>query len=72
VFVLLHHEAAEAMTPNGTRRRFARLNQDLKGRSLIEAIEEEMQPEEPPLKRARKCLDNGTKPKDDGECLVAL
>jgi hypothetical protein len=72
VFVLLHHEAAEAMTPNGTRRRFARLNQDLKGRSLLEAIGEEMQVEEPPLKRAPKCLDNGTKLKDDGECLVAL
>lgn len=70
MFVLLCHEAAEAMTPNGTRRRSARLN--LNGRSLIEAIDKEMQPEEPPLKRARKSLQNGTKNKDDGECLVAL
>lgn len=70
MFVLLFHEAADVMTPNGTRRRSTRLN-NLKGRSLIEAIDEERHPEEPPPKRARKCLENGTKTKDDGEELVA-
>lgn len=70
MFVLLRREAAEAMTPNGTRRRSARLN--LNGRSLIETIDEEVQSGEPPRKRARKCLDNGTKNKDDGECRGVL
>ncbi|KAG0614152.1 hypothetical protein M758_6G155000 [Ceratodon purpureus] len=49
----------KAMTPNGTRRRSARLS--LKS----EAIDEEVQLEEPPRKRARRCLDNGTENKDD-------
>jgi hypothetical protein len=62
------YQAVEAMTPNGTRRRSARLS--FKGRFLTEAIDEEMQLKEPPLKRARKCLDNGTENKDDGECPI--
>ena len=70
MLVLLCYQAAEAMTPNGTRRRSARLT--LKGHSLTEAIDEEKQSEEPPLKRARKCLVNGTESKVDGECPVAF
>lgn len=66
--VLLCYQAAEAMTPNGTRRRSARLS--LKGCSLTEANDEEMHSKGPPFKRARKCLGNGTENKDDDECLA--
>jgi hypothetical protein len=66
VLVLLFYQAAEAVTPNGT----ARLS--FKGFSLIEAMDEDMQPKEPLLKRTRKCLDSGIESKDDGECPVAF
>ena len=68
VLTLLFYQVAEAVTPNGTRRRSARLN--FKGFSLIEAMDEDMQPKEPLLKQTRKCLNSGIESKDDGECPV--
>ncbi|XP_024401767.1 cell division control protein 6 homolog B isoform X2 [Physcomitrium patens] len=50
-----------AATPSGTPRRSARLTP--KGRSFTEDTDEEMQPKERPLKRARRCL-NGIGKKD--------
>lgn len=66
--VLLCHKAFEPVTPNVTRRS-ARLS--MKGRSLFEAIDKEMEPKTP-VKKARKSRHNGTANKDECEFLIVF